>query len=483
MGSTDSPERDTERPAPPLTPARRRQKRVDMTVGPILPRIVQLAWPLVLANILQTVYNLADMFWVGQKLHSTSAVAAVGIVFPTAWVLISIGTGITIAIATFTAQYTGAKLHDRAGYYAAQGIMMSAGLGLVLAALGEAVRVPLLHLMGAQGDVFPLAFSYVSVIFVSVPFSYLFMAFASALRGSGDTFTAMKLMLVASLTNIVLDPFFITGIGPIPRWGIKGAAVATLLARILAASVGVFYLLEGSKGIRIRLSHFKPDLEVMREILFLGAPATADAAGRSFSSVAIMALVTRFGAVVTAAYAIGVRVMSVVWGVSGAIGQATNAGVGQNLGARQPARAEHVAWMSVGLAAALMTSVGFLAAIFAPSLVRFFINDAATIAEGTVYLRTYGWFIGFWGGLIVLQGAFRGAGRTGPAMALSYLDRWVIVLPLAYTLGYFLDRGPHAMWWAFPLADSVTFLVAAAWFKAGSWKKTLVQADAVRTRP
>jgi len=475
MDLIDDRERDSESAVTTKAYPHRRGHRVNMTVGPILPRIVQLAWPLVLANTLQTIYNLADMFWVGQRLHSTSAVAAVGIVFPTAWVLISIGTGITIAIATFTAQYTGAELHDRAGYYAAQGIMMSAGLGLGLAAIGEAVRVPLLHFMGARGAVFPLALSYVSVIFISVPFSYLFMAFSAALRGSGDTLTAMKLMLVASLTNIVLDPLFITGIGPIPRWGIKGAAIATLVARFLAASVGVFYLLEGSKGIKIRLAHFKPDLAVMREILFLGAPATADAAGRSFSSVAIMALVTRFGAVVTAAYAIGVRVMSVVWGVSGAIGQATNAGVGQNLGARQSDRAEHVAWMSVGLAAALMTSVGFLAAIFAPHLVRFFIDDPATIAEGTVYLRTYGWFIGFWGGLIVLQGAFRGAGRTARAMALSYLDRWVIVLPLAYVVGYSLNRGPHGIWWAFPLADSVTFLVAAVWFRRGSWKRTLVR--------
>src|SRR5690606_17630141 len=223
-----------------MTLARTARGAIDFTQGPIPANLLRLAWPLVAGNLLQTVYNLVDMFWVG-RLGATE-VAAVSIVFPTDWLLVSMGMGITVAGATFVSQWTGAKRPREADRVAAQTVSVAIITALILASMGHVLRLPLLRLMGATGDVFPHALSYMTVIIWSVPFTFLFFAFRSSLRGAGDTMRAMYLTVFSNVLSVVLVPILVFGWGPAPALGVGGAAWATLISRALAGLVGLGYL-------------------------------------------------------------------------------------------------------------------------------------------------------------------------------------------------------------------------------------------------
>ena len=417
-----------------------------MTTGAITPKLVSLAWPLVAGNLLQTFYNLADMFWVGRV--SPEAVAAVSLMFPTSWMFVSVAMGLTAASVALVSQH-----------------------------------------VGAEGQVYTEALAYIEVLFVAIPFTFLFFVFRAVLRGAGDTKTAMWLMVLSAGLNVILDPFLILGYGPFPAWGTRGAAVATLISRVLVAIAGVFVLLKGDWGVRLRLEDLRPDWPVLKKLVGVGYPATIDGAARSFAAVAMAALVARFGPIPTAAYGVGVRLMSVSWTVSGAVGQATATGVGQNLGADTPDRAAEVTWKATGGTMAVLFGAGALMYAFPAEAMRIFIDDAAVVAEGVNFLRIIGPFLAFFGGLMVVQGGFRGAGDTRTAMILSFLSRWILRIPLALLFGYQwavsvgalslsgFAWGVNGLWWAWSASAIGSFLIGVLWFSLGNWEEGVVEKE------
>ena len=452
-----------------------------MTQGAPAPKLMRLAGPLMAGNILQTVYNLVDMFWVGRL--GATAVAAVAIVFPTQWLLISMAMGVTIAGAALVSQWTGAGDTDNANFAAAQTVTLALLVSTLLAVIAFLARFLLLRLLGATGPLYQPTLDYVSIIFWSVPFTFLFLAYSSVMRGAGDTVRPMYVTVGSILLNIVLDPLLILGIGPFPALGVAGAAWATLFSRAVAAAVGMAILFSGREAVTIHLRQLLPEWRTTRQLLRVGIPGGLDGAARSFSAVAMIAIVTRYGPTATAAYGIGVRVMSLVWTVSSGMGQSVATGVGQNVGAEQPARAKQVAWIGTSLAFVLVGAAGLAAVVFAPSIMRIFVNDEQVIAEGTRFLRISGFGFGCAGALMVIQGAFQGAGRTGYAMILSILNRWVLRFPLALGLGVVMGMGAAGMWWAFLISDVVGFAVGAVWMQWGNWQQRLVSRGRARPAP
>jgi len=201
-----------------------------MTSGPVTPHLFALTWPLVAGNLLQTAYNLADMFWVGRV--SAEAVAAVSLMFPTAWLFVSVGVGLTAATNAVVSQHVGADNERRAENAVAQSALLAVAVALVLASAGFAIRRPLVALVGAEGGVFTAAVAYIEVIFLSIPFTFLFFVFRSSLRAAGDTKTAMWLVATSAGLNIVIDPVFILEWGPFLGLGARGAAIATSIVTV-----------------------------------------------------------------------------------------------------------------------------------------------------------------------------------------------------------------------------------------------------------
>ena len=188
--------------------------RVDMTEGTVAPRLFSLAWPLVLGNLLQTLYNLADVFWVGRV--SPEAVAAVSLMFPLSWMFVSTAMGLTAATIALVSQHVGAGDDRAADEVVGQTTLLAIGVSVALALVGLLARRPLLQWIGAEGVVFTEALAYIEVIFLTLPLTFLFFAFRASLQGAGDTKTAMWIVAVSAGVNIVIDPVFILGWGPVP---------------------------------------------------------------------------------------------------------------------------------------------------------------------------------------------------------------------------------------------------------------------------
>ncbi|WP_158058935.1 MATE family efflux transporter [Halorussus halophilus] len=458
-----------------------------MTTGAITPKLFALSWPLVVGNLFQTFYNLADMFWVGRV--NAEAVAAVSLMFPTAWMFVSVAMGLTAASVALVSQHVGAGDDRKADNVVAQTTILTVGVALALSTLGYLFRHELLALLGASGAVYTYSLQYLEVLFVSIPFTFLFFVFRAVLRGAGDTRTAMWLVVLSSGLNVVLDPFLILGWGPFPALEVRGAALATLAARILAAVVGIYILLRGEWGVRLRLEDLKPDLPVLKKLVDVGTPGTLDGLARSFAAVAMAALVARFGPIATAAYGVGLRLMSVSWTVSGAVGQATATGVGQNLGAKTPDRAAEVTWKATVATMAVLFAAGGLLYAFPAHAIRAFIDDPAVVAAGVEFLKIIGPFLAFFGGLMVIQGGFRGAGDTRVSMALSVLSRWGLRIPAAFVFAYAwtlslggvplvgFDWGVSGLWWAWSFSALGSFVVGVAWFSLGRWKQGVLEDD------
>lgn len=460
--------------------------RVDMTTGAISPKLLRLAWPLVLGNLLQTVYNLADMFWVGRV--SSDAVAAVSLMFPLSWLFVSTAMGITAATIALVSQYVGAGDDRTADRVVAQTILLTLAVSSVLAVLGYAARRPLLSLIGARGPVFVEALAYIEVIFLALPFTFLFFAFRASLQGAGDTKTAMWLVFVSAGLNVVLDPFFVLGWGPFPAMGTRGAAIATFLSRGLATFAGIAILLDGRFGVRLRIGDLAPDVALLKRLVGIGYPATFDGWARSFAAVAMAGFVARFGPAPTAAFGIGVRLMSVTWAVAGAVGQATATGVGQNLGAETPDRAVAVARTATAATMVFIFAVAAVLFAFPAAAIRVFVADPAVIAEGVIFLRITALFWAPFAGVMVIQGAFRGAGNTREAMVLSILSRWIFRFPLVIGLAFAwtvtipgtnlaisgLGWGVEGIWLALVAGMVGSFVVAVGWFRIGTWTEGVI---------
>ncbi|WP_264182479.1 MATE family efflux transporter [Natrinema amylolyticum] len=464
-----------------------------MTSGAISPKLLRLAWPLVLGNLLQTVYNLADMFWVGRV--SSDAVAAVSLMFPLSWLFVSTAMGITAATIALVSQYVGAGDDRMADRVVAQTILLTMAVSSVLAVLGYAARRPLLSLIGARGQVFVEALVYIEIIFLALPFTFLFFAFRASLQGAGDTKTAMWLVFVSAGLNVVFDPFLVLGWGPFPAMGTRGAAIATFLSRGLATAAGIAILLDGRFGVRLRPGDLAPDFALLKRLVDIGYPATFDGWARSFAAVAMAGFVARFGAAPTAAYGIGIRLMSVTWAVAGAVGQATATGVGQNLGAETPDRAVAVARTATAATMVCIFAVAAVLFAFPAAAMRLFVTDPAVVTEGIDFLRITAPFWALFAGVMVIQGAFRGAGNTREAMVLSILSRWVFRIPLVVVLAFSwsvtipgigvtvaaLEWGVAGIWWAFAVGMIAAFVVAVAWFRLGTWTEGVIDGSDTRT--
>ncbi len=457
-----------------------------MTTGSIAPKLLHLAWPLVLGNLLQTAYNLADMFWVGQV--NRDALAAVSLMFPFSWMFVSTAVGITAATIALVSQHVGADDRRMADRVVAQTILLALAVSAALAIFGWLTREELLRLIGAEGAVFTEALAYIEIIFLTLPLTFLFFAFRSALQGAGDTRTAMWLVFISAGMNVVVDPFLILGWGPFPAMGTRGAAWATFASRALTAVVGVAILLRGGFGVQLHVRDLRPDPGLLRKLVAVGYPATLDGWARSFAAVAMAAFVTPFGAAAIAAYGIGIRLMSVTWSVAGAVGQATATGVGQNLGADTPARARRVTWVATGGTMALLGTAAALCLLLPEFMMGLFTGDAETISEGRqfIYVVAPAWAL--FGGTMVIQGAFRGAGQTKVALALSLFARWLFRIPLAIGLAFGvvtlpvvgavtvgLDIGVVGIWLAFSVGATITFLVAVFWFRLGRWTEGVIE--------
>jgi putative MATE family efflux protein len=459
-----------------------------ITQGSLVRPLFTLAWPIVVTQLLQVAYNIADTIWLGRL--STAAVGALSLAFPIIFLLLSVGAGFTVAGSTLVAQYTGAGGENSAGKAAGQTLSFVTVLAIGLGALGFFVTGPLLGFLPTDPetatDVVPLAADYMRVFFVGTPFLFGFFIFSALMRGYGDTRIPMRVMVLSVTLNVVLDPILIFGWGPlgIPGLGVEGAALATLMSRAVAAVIGLYVLFYLPAGPNIELAHLYPDLDAIRKIITIGVPSALEQSTSALAMLTLTAMVVTFTPPVVAAFGLGNRLISLVFLPAIGLGRATSTMVGQNLGAQKADRAEQAVKLAASVGAAVMLVVAIIAVVFARPIVSVFMSTgtteaAQTIEFGTNYLRIRAVEFAFIGILQVVLGAYRGAGNTRTALAFSLLSLWVGRVTTVYLLTFVLGWGVTGIWVGMATGNIVGAVAAGAWFTRGTWREGVIDTKPV----
>lgn len=423
------------------------------TDGPLLRPLLALAWPIVGISLLQTAYNLVDVFWLGRL--SAAAVAAVGISYPIVFLVTSFASGLTMAGGILVSQHTGAERLRAARESTGNTLALATSVALVVGMAGFMAIEPLLQVLptppATTTTVIPLASSYLRLLFLGLPFLFVFVAFSECLRGAGDTRTPLIVVAVTVTLNGGLDPLLIFGWGPVPAFGIDGAALATVASRGLAAMIALSVLFGTGGGLSLQLGDCVPRWAQWEELLRLGVPTSLEYSTEALALLSLAGLVATFAPPVIAAYGLVGRIMSLVFLPAMALGTATNTLVGQNIGAEQHQRAKRGVRLALAISSGTLLCIGVIVAIGAEPIISTFIptgttERSATIRLGSKYLRIRSVEFVFIGVFEVLLGALRGAGHTTTALGLSFVSLWVGSVLFVGLLAFVAELGPLGIW-------------------------------------
>ena len=445
----------------------------DFTEGSILRHLISFSVPMLLGNLLQALYNTVDSIWVGRFL-GPHALAAVSVGFPIIFALIAMVNGITMATTILVSQYFGAQQHERLVRTVNNSLVLLTGLGLVISAIGIAFRRPLLGLINTPSEIIDMAAQYLAIYMAGLIGMFLYNVAGAVLRGLGDSRTPLRFLAYATILNIILDPLFIFGLGPIPRMGIAGVALATIIAQGISAVLSLRYLYVKSGLLRYEPGMFSIDWDLTALTFRIGLPAGIQQVLVSLSAVVVNSIVNSFGATVIAGFGAASRLDQFAFMPSMSMGLAVSALVGQNLGAGKPERvAETVKWSAI-LASSITAIVSVIAILRPDILMVLFTQDEAVLAEGSRYLRYVSLSYIPMALMFTIGGVVRGAGDTVATMFLTLGSLWIVRVPLAKYLSSIPELGVGGVWLAIALGSVMGFVFQFLYYKTGRWKKRVV---------
>ncbi len=454
----------------------RRVPQSDIIGGPILKTMIRLGWPVMVASLLQTMYTLADTFWLGQLEASKNAVAALQISWPIIFFLLSLSIGFGSAGVALVSQYTGADKQADAEESAGQVISLSLMLGCAIAIGGFLLSPFIVGSLGLESTVSSLSEQYMRIIFLGIPFTFGTATYGFLMRAYGDSFTPMIIEGMAVGLNIVLDPLIIYGIGPFPEMGVPGAALATVLTQSLSAAVGLYLLFNGKVGLHIRRRHLRPHVQKIKTVLRIGIPASIGHSATGFGFFILMYVIALLpnSTVALAAYGVGDRIINLIFITINGIGEASCTMVGQSLGAGNHKRAGDTVRKGTIAMFSILSVCAILVFIFRGHIVGFFINDPEVVEEGKRYLYYFLAGVPFFGIFSGINAAFRGSGHNIPSMVLDISRLWLLRIPLTYTIGIWMGVGSTGIWVGMALSNIIGGLAAIGLFKTGIWKRPVI---------
>lgn len=447
-----------------------------LTEGSISKALLRLAIPIVFSGLLQTMYQIIDTFWVGRL--SAGAVAAVSLTFPINFLLLALGGGLPIAGTVLIAQYKGRGEEKMMNHVAAQTFLMVFAVSIVLSVAGFFSSAWIMRAMGAGPDILADATSFLRYTFLGFVFVFGYFVFESLMRGLGSVRAPVYIVFATVILNAILDPLLIFGWGPIPAWGVAGAALATLCTQAMATLIGFGILFGGRHGLHLTISDFAPDYAFMKRAFSIGFPSSIEQSARAFGATIMTALVAGFGTVTLAAMGIGIRVLMFAIIPAMGLSIATSALVGQNIGARKMDRALATNRVGSILAVVSLTALGialWLAAF--PLSAAFVPGGGQALDEAARFIRILAPTFGLIGWQMVLMGTMRGAGDTTSSMVLTIVSQYFIQFPLAYVFAHAMGMGSVGIWWSFAVTNVVSTAIVLFWFVRGSWKKKNLLGD------
>ncbi len=447
-----------------------RGAKTDYTTGDLNKAILLLAVPMMLEMALESLLSVTDIFWVGRL--GADAVAAVGLTESLLTLVLAISAGLSTSVTAIVARRVGEGDCDRAALDAVQSIVVGIGISFLLVLPLYFFAPQLLGLMGAKPSVVRLGSTYAHITLSTSGVIILLSLNNAIFRGAGDAAYAMRLLWIANFINLVLDPLLIFGIGPFPKLGVAGPAVATLVGRSSGVLAQVYRLFKGSEHIRISRKHLRINPHELWQFLRVSSSGVLQFLLEQGSWLGIVRVVSLFGAKAVAGYTIAFRIIGFVLLPSMGLSNAAATLVGQHIGANMLDRARSSVWRTGLWNFAFLGSISLGFVVFAPFLVGLFTQDPAvksTAIEG-LRLFSYGNLL-FSFGIVFLQ-AFNGAGDTVTPTYINLFGFWILEIPLAWFLGRHTNLHVEGIFVAILIAQAVAVAVSGFLFMRGRWTKT-----------
>jgi MATE family, multidrug efflux pump len=440
----------------------------DYTTGALGRGIVLLAIPMILEMAMESIFAVVDVFWVSRL--GPDAVATVGLTESMLTLVYTAAMGLSIGVAATVARRIGEKRADAAAEAAVQGIALGLGVAAVVAILGIALAPRLLAVMGASPIVTAMGSGYTRMMLGGSATVLLLFLINAIFRGAGDAAVAMRVLWLANAINIVLGPCFIFGLGPFPKLGVTGAAVATTIGRGTGVLYQLYRLTRGDARLTIRRIHLALKPAVMATLVRLSGSGTFQVFVGTASYVGLVRIMSTFGSQVLAGYTISIRILIFALLPSWGLANAAATMVGQSLGAGDPDRAERAAWLASRYNMMVLGAVGLVFIMLAGPLVGLFTHDPVALPTGALGLRTMSFGFVFYALGMALTQAFNGAGDTWTPTWINLTCFWLWEIPLAYLLARVWGFGPEGVFLAITIGYSTLALVSVVLFKRGRWK-------------
>jgi putative MATE family efflux protein len=427
---------------------------------------------MMISNSLNMAGPTIDMIWVG-KLGSV-AIAAVGVAGIGVMVMMTAMMGLMMGARAIIARFIGASDVAGANHAARQAFVLSGIFSIVMALIGIFFAERILVLLGVAADVAAEGTTYMRIVFVGSVAMAFRMVTEAIMQASGDTMTPMRITLGTRIFHVVLCPFLIFGWWIFPRLGVSGAALTNVMSQSLGVVFSLWFLYSGRTRIRLTLSNFRLDPNMIWRMVKIGVPGSIAGMQRTVSQLIMMRIVISFGTLALAAHTLSQRVEMILFMPGMALGMAAGVLAGQNLGAGQPERAERSGWLAVGMVEGLMLTGSAAILIAAESIVGIFSTEPELVAIASTFLRIAVAGYVMMGPVAVLQQCLMGVGDTVPPMIAGLATIWAVQVPLAFILPEVTGLGVYGVRWAMVAGPVLGAIVYPIYFRTGRWKRKKV---------
>lgn len=435
----------------------------DLTRGNPGKLIFKFATPMLLGNVFQQLYNVTDSIIVGRFLGK-EALAAVGASFPLIFMLVSFIIGISSGSTIIIAQYFGAKDKEKVKRAMDTMYVFLFFASIIIGILGIIFSASIFRLIRLPEEIIPQASTYMSIYLSGILFFFGFNGTSALLRGLGDSKTPLYFLIISTVFNIFFDLLFIV----VFRWGIEGAALATVIAQAGAFFSLTIYLNQRHRMINLSFRKYVWDREMFRTSIRIGLPTGFQQTFVSMGMLALLRIVNDYGTDTVAAYSVAVRIDGLASLPAMNFGQALSTYTGQNIGANRISRVNKglKATFRMSIVVAVITSV--LIMVFRQQLMALFTSDLEVIKIGARYLLIVSGFYVFFSSMFIIGGVMRGAGATVIPMFITLFSLWVVRIPIAAVLSKYM--GVEGIWWAIPIAWFMGMTLSFLYYRSGKWK-------------
>ena len=441
----------------------------NITEGSLRSSFWKLAMPIIAGALMQDLFTLVDLFFVGRLGYiAVAALSVSGVILA---VIIMVAIGISSGTTALIAHFVGKKDYTSADNVLFQTFAISIACSLVMALVGIFGTNLLLRIFGASHQVIPQATVYLKISFICSIFIFLFITFNQALRGSGDAVTPLKILALSNAINIILDPMLIFGFWFFPRMGVAGSAVATVISETIGVSLLLKHLIAGDSTLHFRKETFKLNFILMGRMIKIGFFASFEVLMRQLSLLMLLRLVNYFGASCLAAFGIGLRLRMSIIMIGLGMGIASSVLIGQNMGADQPQRATQSGWKGLKYFETIIIPISVLLFIFSHKTIALFNSHPEVVSIGSHFLRFSAITLPFLASTLILSRGVSGAGDTMAPAIMTGIAQIGLRMPIAYILVYIFKMGSNGIWLGINTSDICQGLAMLWYFKSKYWQK------------